>query len=193
MAKGIRLASPPARQRPDQQIRPTSDRGREALFSILQPYLQKALVLDLFAGTGALGLEALSRGAATAIFIDHTPVALNILQKNIMTCLQYLPPETEIRTLRLTLPASLKNHLPTDIIKEDFTGFHLIFSDPPYNTGLAEESARAVAEQQLLATGGTLVIEERRTISLPEEIVSLRLQQRRVYGEVAFHLYQENR
>ncbi len=193
MAKGVRLLSPPSRQQANQEIRPTSDRGREALFSILQPYLPKALVLDLFAGTGALGLEALSRGAAAAIFIDHNPVALKILQKNIMHCLQYFPPQAAIRTLRLTLPASMKHHLPEKMSREDFDGFHVVFADPPYGTGLAEKTARTVAMQQLLAADGVLVAEERRTAALPRNIDSLQLQDRRVYGEVAFHFYQENR
>ncbi len=192
-AKGVKLAAPPARQQANREIRPTSDRGREALFSILRPHLQRAAVLDLFAGTGALGLEALSRGAASAIFVDSNPTALNILQKNILRCLPYFPETAQIRTLHFTLPHLLLRHLPSDMTTENFAGFQLIFADPPYGTGLSQKSAHNIASQQLLAADGILVVEERKTVSLPENFATLHLQNRRVYGEVAFHFYQEKR
>ncbi len=192
-AKGITLVAPPCRQRPNQEIRPTSDRAREALFSILQPHLQGSTVLDLFAGTGALGLEALSRGSAAALFVDSNPTALTIVQKNIMRCLPLLPESTEIRVLPLKLPTTLPRQLLTDIARDNFSGFSLIFADPPYGTKLSEKSAHSIAAQQLLAADGVLIIEERSSIFLPQNIASLNLQDRRVYGEIAFHFYQENR
>ncbi len=192
-AKGIRLATPPSRQQKVQEVRPTSDRAREALFSIVQPYLQGAITLDLFAGTGALGLEALSRGAATAIFIDRNSAALKIVQQNIMRCLRCFPQTAKIRTLQLKLPAPLPQHLLADITDKEFAGFDLIFADPPYGTGLSAKSAHSIATQKLLTANGILVIEERQSICLPQNIASLTLQDRRVYGEVAFHFYQENR
>ena len=80
-AKGRRLQTP-ARSR-GLVIRPTADRAREALFSILGRQIEGANVLDLFAGTGALGLEALSRGAAQAVLVDNNPQALQVIKKNV--------------------------------------------------------------------------------------------------------------
>ncbi|MDP2107041.1 MAG: RsmD family RNA methyltransferase, partial [Desulfobulbaceae bacterium] len=84
-AKGRRLAAPG--ERSGKTIRPTADRAREALFSILGwDLMREAAVLDLFAGTGALGLEALSRGANKAVFVDNNPLAIDLILQNITIC-----------------------------------------------------------------------------------------------------------
>src|SRR5665648_882230 len=83
-AKGRKLFTPPARET---IIRPTSDRAREALFNIIGGQVQGASVLDLFAGTGALGIEALSRGAKNVCFVDFHPQALDLIRRNIQICM----------------------------------------------------------------------------------------------------------
>lgn len=148
------------------------------------------MVLDLYAGTGALGLEALSRGAAVAIFIDNNPLALKILQKNILACLPRLSRKQIIRTVSLNLPTPLPScQLP----EQTGAGFDLIFADPPYGVGLSEKSIRSIAKQNLLKKDALLIMEERRTVSLPEKPAGLALLERRVYGEVAFHFYQRSK
>lgn len=186
-AKGVRLQTPPPRQKVHLEIRPTADRAREALFSILSSRLEGATVLDLYAGTGSLGLEALSRGASIVIFVDNNPIALEILQKNTRACLQHISHANTIRTVQLYLPAPLPyQQLPEEI----HTGFDLIFADPPYGVGLAKKSIENIAEQNLLKKDAFLIMEERRTLSLPEKYAELTLRERRVYGDNAFHFYQ---
>ncbi len=188
LAKGVRLVSPPARQLAQKEIRPTSDRAREALFSILCPKLPGAAVLDLFAGTGALGLEALSRGADTVVFVDNNPVALKILQKNILRCLDKIDGNKIVRTIQLTLPAPLPyQDLPQRIQR----GFDLIFADPPYQTGLSEEIIQSTIGCDLIDEDAVLVIEENQSISLAEKTKKLIRIDKRQYGEISFNFYQK--
>jgi 16S rRNA (guanine966-N2)-methyltransferase len=139
LAKGRRLLAPPGLH-----TRPTAGRVREALFSVIMPRLAGARVLDAFAGSGALGLEALSRGAGNALFIERDAAALKILRRNAENC--RLPgvrivPGDALRFLRL-------RHEPFDII----------FLDPPYRTDLLAR-ALAALPGQLLAAGGLIVAE----------------------------------
>jgi 16S rRNA (guanine966-N2)-methyltransferase len=123
--RGRRLLSPKSGR-----IRPTSDRVREAIFSIIAAHIPDAFVLDLFGGTGALGLEALSRGAARAVFVDQDEDAVSLIRSNVELCgsrerarIIHGPADRAIR--------QLANNGDT---------FHLIFLDPPYGKGLLEKA-----------------------------------------------------
>jgi 16S rRNA (guanine966-N2)-methyltransferase len=107
-------------------IRPTADRVREALFNILATRPVQATVLDLFAGTGALGLEALSRGAAQAVFVDLAPAAIQAIRKNIQLC------RAEASTQ--VIQWNILNNL--NCLRGYEGRFDLIFIDPPYHRGL---------------------------------------------------------
>jgi 16S rRNA (guanine966-N2)-methyltransferase len=107
-------------------IRPTADRVREALFSILATRPVDAAVLDLFAGTGALGLEALSRGAARAVFVDQAPAAIQAIRKNIQLCRA----EAKAQVIQWNILNNL------NCLRGESGRFDLIFIDPPYNRGL---------------------------------------------------------
>ena len=137
--RGKRLFSPEG-----EGTRPTSDKVRESVFGILASRGEiGGRVLDLFAGTGALGLEALSRGADTAIFVDKSPAAAKIIRKNIA----------------LTADAEVYN---TDwkVAVRKLTGrFDLIFLDPPYALGAETDVVAAIDERDLLAEGGVIVVE----------------------------------
>ena len=113
------------------RVRPTSDRVRESVFSILGDRVEGAKVLDLFAGAGALGLEALSRGAETAVFVDSHPDSLAVIRRNIQT----LGMEESTRVIRRNLARGLGTW-------SEETSFNLVFMDPPYGKGLV---ARALA------------------------------------------------
>jgi 16S rRNA (guanine(966)-N(2))-methyltransferase RsmD len=119
--KGRRLHAPKSRS-----VRPTTDRVREALFSILADRVEGARVLDLFAGTGAVGLEALSRGAASAVFVERDAGAVRLIRENVRTC--GAEPEAEI----------LAESAPRAVRKLAARGarFDLIFMDPPYRAGV---------------------------------------------------------
>lgn len=121
---------------PGRATRPTPDRVREAWMSMLQPELTGSRVLDLFAGSGALGLEALSRGAAHVTFVEQGPPALRALRANI----EKLGADQEVEVIRADALRFIENLLP-------FT-YDLALADPPYNAGLAADVARVFQERR---------------------------------------------
>ncbi len=167
-------------------IRPTSDRAREALFNILGTSIQGAKVLDLFAGTGALGLEAFSRHAAFVVFVDNSPLALELMKKNINLCLRGYTGDCEIRVIRHDLTKNLPlGKLPP----ETRSGFDIILADPPYAKGISSAVLHLIDNNHLLAENGLLIVEERFNITLPNQLSRLCLIDKRVYGETGFWLY----
>ncbi len=164
--KGKKLFSPKGLS-----LRPTSDRVREAIFDILQDQFQGDNVLDLFAGTGALGIEALSRGAKRAVFVEGSTRSLGVLRRNIEEC--RLKKQAEV--LGRKAQAAIK------ILEARGESFELIFLDPPYGQGLAREVLEALSRSSLI-TPDTLVVAEH---SLSEGLDSLPSWQRidrRKYG-----------
>lgn len=146
--KGRRLEAPAGRQ-----IRPTSDRARQALFNLLahgpygepaEPMPQGRAVLDVFAGTGALGLEALSRGAGHVAFIESSPEALRLIRHNAGFA---DPADVAIRPLDATRPGPAPRT------------FDLVLMDPPYRSGLAAPTLAALAAQGWLAPEAVVVVE----------------------------------
>jgi 16S rRNA (guanine966-N2)-methyltransferase len=155
---------------PAAHLRPTSDRVRESLFNVLQggrygTPLAGARVLDLFAGTGALGLEALSRGAAQATFVENGAVALALLRRNI---------------------AKTRTEAETAVIARDATRpglgtpHDLVFLDPPYGKGLGEAALAASRAQGWLAPEALVVWEEGAPMAAPEGFALL---ESRRYGD----------
>lgn len=126
--------------------RPTLDRIKEPLFSILQTKIKEAVVLDLFSGSGALGLEALSRGAKKAILCDCSPRAIDIIKKNIIKT--HLEDKTEL------ICKDYKKCLERIGEKLD-----LIFIDPPYEANIATKAIEIILEKDLLAENGMIVLE----------------------------------
>jgi 16S rRNA (guanine(966)-N(2))-methyltransferase RsmD len=122
---------------------------RESIFGLLGEEVAGASVLDLFAGSGALGIEALSRGASKAVFVEADPVAFAALRKN----LESLGAE-ESETLRMDYRQALRR------LRARAMRFRLTFLDPPYGTGLAAESAARIDRAGLVEAGGTVVVEE---------------------------------
>ncbi|MFM9939281.1 MAG: 16S rRNA (guanine(966)-N(2))-methyltransferase RsmD [Hyphomicrobiaceae bacterium] len=163
----------------DQRIRPTSDRVREAVFNILAHgiddfALQGALVLDLFAGTGALGLEALSRGAASCLFVEEDAEARGLIRDN-------------IEAFGLTGVTRIYRRDATDLgdagNREPFT---LAFLDPPYGKGLGALAIASAMAGKWLAPGAVVVLEERAdtTITWPPGCAPF---DRRAWGDTEVH------
>ncbi|MEO1701050.1 MAG: 16S rRNA (guanine(966)-N(2))-methyltransferase RsmD [Pseudomonadota bacterium] len=147
--KGRPIKTPP---KSDQTIRPTSDRVRESLFNILthrygSPF-EGQRVLDLFAGTGALGLEALSRGADFALFIDHGATARGLIRENIHAM------GWQGKSKLFRRDASKLGPIGT------MRPFHLVFLDPPYGRGLGELTLNALIEGHWLEDEAVIVLEE---------------------------------
>ncbi len=170
-------------------IRPTSDRVREALFSILvEAKVQNKTVLDLYAGTGALGIEALSRGAGTAVFVDQSKQALTLIHSNLSNC--FSQPRASLIQLNLSRSdcgRRLRNKLPPALL------FDLVFLDPPYEKKLAEQSLQMVERNSLVQQGGLIIIEERKGVQLPEPGAALELIDQRQYGETGLWIYRQVR
>ncbi|WP_456385197.1 16S rRNA (guanine(966)-N(2))-methyltransferase RsmD [Desulfolithobacter sp.] len=181
-ARGRKLHSPAGGK---DTIRPTSDRTREALFNILGNRVSRTLILDLFAGTGALGIEALSRGARHAVFVDRSRHALALADTNLKLC--FASPSASLVRLDLSKEkyfSKLHRSLA------DFPGFDLIFLDPPYEKNLAHHCMMMVEKTGILSPGGLLVVEERHSVVLPEVIVDLKLRTSRRYGDSGIWIYE---
>jgi len=130
-------------------LRPTSDRVREAIFDILQKFPPGERVLDLFAGTGALGIEALSRGAKRAVFVEGSASSCAVLLRNIESC--QLSSQAEV--LAREVQAGLK------ALESRKEVFDLVFLDPPYGKGLALQALRDLSRGSLLAPDALIVAE----------------------------------
>ncbi len=179
-AKGRKLFSPLSRSI---EIRPTSDRAREALFNIIGTRILDCCVLDLFAGTGAFGCEALSRGAARVYFIDHSNVSLDLIQKNI----SLVPGGTEKSGVIKTDLSRGFNQ--TCLSRFESCRFDLVFADPPYLTKLSTKILSALDNCSVLSTDPLIIIEERKNFTPPEHLEKLHLKDSRNYGESSFYFY----
>lgn len=126
--------------------RPTLDRVKEPLFSILQSYLKDATILDLFSGSGALALEALSRGASKAVLCDSSSSAIQIIKKNIQ--------KTHMEDKAKVVCTDYQK-----CIKECKESFDLIFIDPPYESNIAVKAVETLLEYDLLKPNGLIIIE----------------------------------
>lgn len=162
-AKGLRLKTPAG-----WTTRPTSDRVKESLFSVLNgmiDFSEVETVLDIFAGTGSLGLESVSRGAESAVFIDSSTT--DLIGDNVRRAKF----ENQCRVLRGDFVGLMKK------ISRQNLQFELIFSDPPYKKNLAQISINLVAELDLLKINGLLVVEhggDEIFDSLPENLSPVR-------------------
>lgn len=148
-------------------LRPTSDLVREALFQILHVRLEfpweSCNVLDLFAGTGALGIEALSRAVRNVVFVDHHKSSIDLIRRNLSLC-GFSECAKVVRADIMANPKSFDR-----ILK--YGPFNLIFADPPYSHGLGKKALEWVDRTDVLVPGGWMVIEEFRGEELPYRVM----------------------
>jgi 16S rRNA (guanine(966)-N(2))-methyltransferase RsmD len=156
-------------------VRPTPDRVKEALFSIIQFQIEGRRVLDLFAGSGQLGIEALSRGAREAVFVDAGSQPAAVVAKN-------------LDSTGFSERAKVKNMDFASYLAEDCGTFDLVFLDPPYRTGLLQRAIPAVAGH--MNRGGTIVCENPTDEPLPESAGEFVRGRSYRYGKIALTLYQ---
>ncbi len=166
---------------PGIQTRPTADRVRESIFNIIGVSVRGALVLDLFAGTGAMGIEALSRGAESVVFADNDKTALRALAKNIKMCSL----ESRANIIKWNI---LKN---LNIICSFPAAFNLVFVDPPYNKDMIQLTLSNLGKSRCLENGARVAIEHspREPISLKDQ--NFKISDQRRYGKtlVSFLIY----
>jgi 16S rRNA (guanine966-N2)-methyltransferase len=152
-------------------LRPTADRVKEAIFDILQNYTHGKRVLDLFAGTGALGIEALSRGADKAVFVEGSARSRAVLFKNIEACCL----EEQAEVLGREVREGIR------ILEKRGETFDLVFLDPPYGRGLARHTLQALSRGSILAPGALIVAEHSPSENL-DSVASLERTDQRRYG-----------
>lgn len=167
-ARGRRLKTPE-----NYDIRPTTDNVKESVFNIIQFDIEGRRVLDLFAGTGQLGIECLSRGAAEAVFIDENTAAVKIVKENLKTC-----------------------GFTAAVLQQDALSylrhcgrFDLVFVDPPYDSGLYESVLETINSVDILSDGGIILCESRREKTLPDMRDPYRKKKEYNYGRVKLTVY----
>ena len=165
---GRKLKSPDG-----EAVRPTADQVKQAMFNILQYDLEGRRVLDLFGGSGQLGIEAISRGAREVVFVDNSKTSIRLIRENLERC-----------GLRGTV-------LQMDAMSflERGDKFDLIFVDPPYDDGLYEPVLGRINDVDNLTEGGIIVCEARAAAVLPEMRAPYRKLRERKYGSVKLCLY----
>lgn len=156
-----------------EHTRPTTDRVKENLFNILMPYVPQAQVLDLFAGTGALGIEALSRGAAHCLFIEKDAAAARIVQQN-------------LAATRLEERAVLRRADALQVLREGGQ-YHLILLDPPYPLGLIPTVLELIDRHRVLHEDGIIAAEH--DAPLPDRVGGLHRINERRYGRIFLSFY----
>ena len=167
-ARGLKLSTPK-----NMDVRPTSDRVKESLFNIIGTKIVGTHVLDLFAGTGNLGLEAWSRGAEKVVFIDESQASLQLVRSNIAKA--KAEKETTV----------IKGNAVKVIADLSARGerFDFIFCDPPYNKGLPAQIIEQVAKYDIVISGGYLIVEHSQHESLSELPLKLEIIRSEKYGE----------
>lgn len=169
--KGRRLEAPA-----DEKVRPTSDKVKEAMFSILMNDIYGAVVCDLFAGTGGLGIEALSRGASRCYFADQSKASIRLVQHNVEHC--------GASERSVIIMGDYSRALGR--IREKVDIFLL---DPPYETGLERKAMGMIRREELLAEDGIIMVEHSMRDEMEEEICGfVRFKEKR-YGKVVLSFY----
>jgi 16S rRNA (guanine(966)-N(2))-methyltransferase RsmD len=163
-------------------LRPTAARVKEALFSIIADLVPNAQVLDLYAGTGALGLEALSRGAREVMFVENQESSINVLRKNIQDCSL-----TECCTI---IAEDVETFLTNPSSPYDTTTFDLVFADPPYEISNLESLLSKLDAAQRVTKNGVVVLEHFKKTSLPLQTGRLQQSRQSRYGDTMLSFYQ---
>lgn len=166
------------------ELRPTSDRLRETLFNVLRDRVEGSHFLDLYAGTGAVGIEALSRGSSLAVFVERHPPAVALIRKN----LDSLGIETRAEVVRSAVAPFLEKHAAAP--GGSARSFDLVFLDPPY--ALAEEyllALQLLASASVVDPGGLVIVEHRHSFQLPQVAGRLRRIRLLKQGDAALSFY----
>jgi len=160
-------------------IRPTSDYLKESIFNILAGTVEDAAVLDLFAGTGSLGIEALSRGAAKAVFVDNATQAIRTVIQNVQTC--SLQEQSTILKRNVLRGLSFLGSI-------DYL-FDLVFIDPPYEKGCVMKTLQLLGHTGSTSDVASVVVEHSKREILPEKVDCFTLSDQRHYGKTLVSFY----
>jgi 16S rRNA (guanine(966)-N(2))-methyltransferase RsmD len=170
-ARGVRLKTPSG-----METRPTADRVKEAMFSILQFELPGARVLDLFGGTGQLGIEAISRGAKKAVFVDSSQTSIKLIKENI----EHVGFEKQAEVINMPNTAFLRTTRET---------FDIALLDPPYDRKLIQKSLPALTS--IMSDEGVIVCEHEIECRLPEEVNGFVIVKSKKHGKTGLTIYRK--
>lgn len=158
-------------------VRPTAEKIKEAMFSIVQFDLEDAIVLDLFAGSGQLGIEALSRGASKAYFVDNSPTSIGIVREN-------------LKHTKLEENAVVCNMPNSAFLRTTPVKFDIALLDPPYNKKLIQRSLPALVEK--MSENGIIICEHEKNCHLPEQEGDFSISKTYNYGQIGLTVYRRN-
>lgn len=180
----MRIIAGKARGRPllgpkSPKIRPTADRVRESIFNLLGQWMDGWAVLDLFSGTGALALEAISRGAARAVLVDMDREAIRLCRGNASA----LGFDDQVEVLAMPVLRALAH------LQESGARFDLVFADPPYALRAVQDIVRAVTSARLLNVGGILCIEHDKREEVPDAWDAMARTDQRRFGDTRVSIY----
>lgn len=153
------------------RVRPSSDRFRESLFNILQGQLENKTFLDLFAGVGTVGLEALSRGALRCVFVDHSSQSLEFLKKNTAFC------RDRVTILPVSVEAALR------LLEKKGDCFDFIFLDPPFAQGWVQKTLEKLDSSSLVPSGGSIMVQHDKTEEVSDTWKRFKIADQRTYGQ----------
>ena len=173
-ARGLKLDSPK-----NQDVRPTTDRVKESLFNIINPYIRESNILDLFAGTGSLGIECLSRGAKNCVFVDKSKDSINIIKSNVKKARV----ENESTILNIDFKDAVKR------LSSQNQKFDVIFMDPPYYENMFIECLKIIDELNLLYEDGIIIVEHDTKDLFDESIGNLVKSRDKKYGNTTLTFY----
>lgn len=171
----------PLESLPGQNTRPTGDKLKETLFNIIGPYFSGGKVLDLYAGSGALGIEAISRGMDEAVLVDNNHTAVNVIKENINITKESF----KFEVLNTSSDAAL------NLLANRHEKFRLIFLDPPYANQSIEQDIEQIIKQDLLDEIVLIVCEVAKDVTLPEDINGISLWDERRFGKTKLYIYQQ--
>jgi len=161
-------------------VRPTSQKVREALFDIISEEIEGAIFLDLFAGTGAVGIEALSRGAEEVIFIDKNIKSIKIIKEN----LERTKNSKNAKIYKINFSEGLKL-----LAKRNYL-LDYIFIDPPYNIGLVNISLLEISKLHILKKNSSVIVQHYKKEKTEDNLVNLKLFNQKKYGECFLSFYE---
>ncbi|MEG2984036.1 MAG: 16S rRNA (guanine(966)-N(2))-methyltransferase RsmD [Peptostreptococcaceae bacterium] len=173
-ARGLKLNAPK-----NEDVRPTTDRVKESLFNIINGYIIDGEVLDLFAGTGSLGIECLSRGADKSVFVDVNRSSIDIVKSNIK----------KARVDQNSEVINLDYKSAIDKLKNTLHKFDIIFMDPPYYENIFIDALKKVEESNILKVDGIIVVEHDTKQEFPENIGRLVKNKSKKYGNTTLTFY----
>lgn len=155
------------------------DKVKGAIFNMIAPMIEDAVVLDLFAGSGSLGIEALSRGASRAVFVDKNRQSINIIKQN----LEHTKLENKALTMQQEVDKIYSN-LPKELTK-----FDIIFMDPPYNKNFVQKTLISLESNGILKESGLIIAEHAKEDLLPQKVGNLEKVREKQYGITSISFY----